>query len=188
MSHCFSTNRFFNFFFFFFFLGHSQFFFFFFGSQPAWMAPSRGHRQHWSQRQQRQQTQQQHPAQQPRQVLSDRAANNDTIDVLGYPSSPPQLSEWHKLWGLANAAYFNRQHRVLWWRILHGCVMCGAFSAYIGRSTPQQACCPFFFFFLGGKDIHYTSAMIATSRVCDVHHKPKRPKLTTHLEWFRHES
>ena len=46
----------------------------------------------------------------------------------------------------------------------------------------------FFFFFLGGKDIHYTSAMIATSRVCDVHHKPKRPKLTTHLEWCRHES
>ena len=43
----------------------------------------------------------------------------------------------------------------------------------------------FFFFFLGGKDIHYTSAMIATSRVCDVHHKPKRPKLTTHLEWSR---
>ena len=51
-------------------------------SQPAWMAPSRGHRQHLSQRQQRQQTQQQHPAQQPRQVLSDRAANDDTIDVL----------------------------------------------------------------------------------------------------------
>ena len=46
----------------------------------------------------------------------------------------------------------------------------------------------FFFFFLGGKDIHYTSAMIATSRVCDVHHKPERPKLTTHLELFRHES
>ena len=46
----------------------------------------------------------------------------------------------------------------------------------------------FFFFFLGGKDIHYTSAMIATSRVCDVHHKPERPKLTTHLELVRHES
>ena len=45
-----------------------------------------------------------------------------------------------------------------------------------------------FIFFLGGKDIHYTSAMIATSRVCDVHHKPERPKLTTHLEIFRHES
>ena len=24
-----------------------------------------------------------------------------------------------------------------------GCVMCGAFSAYIGRATLQQACCPF---------------------------------------------
>ena len=46
----------------------------------------------------------------------------------------------------------------------------------------------FFFFFFWGKDIHYTSAMIATSRVCDVHHKPERPKLTTHLEIFRHES
>ena len=112
-------------------------------SQPAWMAPARGHREHWSQRQQRQQTQQQHPAQQPRQVLSDTAANNDTLDVLGDPSSPPQLSEWRKLRGLANAAYFNRQHRVLWWRIQHGCVMCGAFSAYVGRSTPRQACCPF---------------------------------------------
>ena len=43
----------------------------------------------------------------------------------------------------------------------------------------------FFFFFLGGKDIHYTSAMIATSRVCDVHHKPERPKLTTHLEFVQ---
>ena len=43
----------------------------------------------------------------------------------------------------------------------------------------------FVFFFLGGKDIHYTSAMIATSRVCDVHHKPERPKLTTHLEFVQ---
>ena len=43
----------------------------------------------------------------------------------------------------------------------------------------------FFFFFWGGKDIHYTSAMIATSRVCDVHHKPERPKLTTHLEFVQ---
>ena len=47
-------------------------------SQPAWMAPSGGHRQHWSQRQQQQQAQQQQPAQQPRQLPSDRAANNDT--------------------------------------------------------------------------------------------------------------
>ena len=29
--------------------------------------------------------------------------------------------------------------------------------------------------------------MIVTSRVCDVHHKPERPKLTTHLELFRHD-
>ena len=116
-------------------------------SQPAWMAPSGGHRQHWSQRQQQQQAQQQQPAQQPRQLPSDRAANNDTMDVLGDPGDPPQLIEWRRLWQLASAAYLNRQHRVLWWRILHGCVMCGAFSAYIGRATPQQACCPFFFFF-----------------------------------------
>ena len=112
-------------------------------SQPAWMAPSRGLRQHWSERQQQQQAQQQQPAQQPRQLPSDRAANNDTMDVLGDPGDPPQLAEWRRLWQLASAAYLNRQHRVLWWRILHGCVMCGAFSAYIGRATPQQACCPF---------------------------------------------
>ena len=96
-------------------------------------------------RQRQQQAQQQQPAQQPRQLPSDRAANNDTMDVLGDPGDPPQLTEWRRLWQLAStsAAYFNRQHRVLWWRILHGCVMCGAFSAYIGRATPQQACCPF---------------------------------------------
>ena len=46
------------------------------------------------------------------------------------------------MWELASAAFFNRQHRVLWWRILHGCVMCGAFSAYIGRATMEQECCP----------------------------------------------
>ena len=34
----------------------------------------------------------------------------------------------------------------------------------------------------GGRDIRYTSAMIATSRVCADHFKPERPKLTTHLE------
>ena len=59
-------------------------------------------------------------------------------------------------------------------------------------SLPARKTCLFlfffFFFFLGGKDIHYTSAMIATSRVCDVHHKPERPKQTTHLELVKHES
>ena len=112
-------------------------------SQPSWMAPLGAHRQHWSEQQQQQQSQQQQLAQQPRRLLLDRAANSDTTDVLRGSGNPPQLSEWRKLWELANAAYFNRQHRVLWWRILHGCVMCGAFNAYIGRATPQQACCPF---------------------------------------------
>ena len=81
-----------------------------------------------------------------RQLPSDRAGNNDTMDVLGEPGDPPQLAEWRRLWQLAGAAYLNRQHRVLWWRTLHGCVMCRAFSAYNGRATPQQACCPVFFF------------------------------------------
>ena len=112
-------------------------------SQPAWMALSRGYRQHWSQRQQQQQAQQQqHPSQQPRQRRSDRATMDDTVDVLAPPDNHPQLSEWRRVWELASAAFFNRQHRVLWWRILHGCVMCGAFSAYIGRATMEQACCP----------------------------------------------
>ena len=61
-------------------------------------------------------------------------------------------------------------------------------ASHVALAEPLQSLMIFFFFFLGGKDIHYTSAMIATSRVCDVHHKPKRPNLTTHLEWFRHES
>ncbi|DBB06976.1 TPA: hypothetical protein ACH3X1_011569 [Trebouxia sp. C0004] len=82
--------------------------------QPAWMAPSSGHRPHWAQRQQRQQTQQQQPARQPKRLPSDRAANDDTVDVLGVPVSHPQLSEWRKLWELASAAYFDRQHRILW--------------------------------------------------------------------------
>ena len=75
-----------------------------------------------------------------RQQASSRAGNNDTMDVLGEPGDPPQLAVWRRLWQLAGAAYLNRQHRVLWRRILHGCVICGAFSAYIGRATPQQAC------------------------------------------------
>ncbi|KAL3149874.1 hypothetical protein ABBQ38_013239 [Trebouxia sp. C0009 RCD-2024] len=113
-------------------------------SQPAWMALTRGHRQHWSQRQQQQQAQQQQqPSQQPNQPHSGGATVHDTVDVLAPPGSHPQLSEWRRLWELASAAYFNRQHRVLWWRILHGCVMCGAFSAYIGRATVEQACCPY---------------------------------------------
>ncbi|KAL3162710.1 hypothetical protein ABBQ38_008751 [Trebouxia sp. C0009 RCD-2024] len=112
--------------------------------KPAWMPLTRGHRQHWSQRQQQQQAQQQQqPSQQPERPHSDRATIHDTVDVLAPPGSHPQLSEWRRVWELASAAYFNRQHRVLWWRILHGCVMCGAFNAYIGRATVEQACCPY---------------------------------------------
>ncbi|DBA80903.1 TPA: hypothetical protein ACH3X1_008102 [Trebouxia sp. C0004] len=40
--------------------------------QPAWVAPSSGHRPHWAQRQQRQQTQQQQPARQPKRLPSDK--------------------------------------------------------------------------------------------------------------------
>ncbi|KAL3155280.1 hypothetical protein ABBQ32_013103, partial [Trebouxia sp. C0010 RCD-2024] len=112
-------------------------------SQPPWMALSRGHRQHWSQRQQQQQAQQQQqPSEQPRQRHSNRATVGDTLDVLAPPDSHPQLFKWRNVWELASAAFFDRQHRVLWWRILHGCVMCGAFKAYIGRATMEQACCP----------------------------------------------
>ncbi|DBA75719.1 TPA: hypothetical protein ACH3X1_010139 [Trebouxia sp. C0004] len=57
--------------------------------QPAWMAPSSGHRPHWAQRQQQQQTQQQQPARQPKRLPSDRAANDDTVDVLGVLVSHP---------------------------------------------------------------------------------------------------
>ncbi|KAL3135277.1 hypothetical protein ABBQ38_006249 [Trebouxia sp. C0009 RCD-2024] len=90
-------------------------------SQPAWMALTRGHRQHWSQRQQQQQAQQQQqPSQQPNQPHIGRATIHDTVDVLAPLGSHPQLTEWRRLWELASAAYFNRQHRVLWWRILHG--------------------------------------------------------------------
>ena len=119
-------------------------------SEPAWMAPSQGPRLHWSQRQlhlqeQQHQRQQQQPPQsrQLQQTPSHQATNDVTVDVLGACGSHPQLSEWRRLWELANAAYFNRQHRVLWWRMLHGCVMCGAYRAYIGRASPEQACCPF---------------------------------------------
>ncbi|KAL3158619.1 hypothetical protein ABBQ38_010429 [Trebouxia sp. C0009 RCD-2024] len=114
-------------------------------SQPAWMALTRGHRQHWSQRQQQQQAQhQQQPSQQPNQPHSDRATIHDTVDVLAPPGSHPQLSEWRRVWELASAAYFNRQHGVLWWRILHACVMCGAFSTlaelpWSRRAVPMHA-------------------------------------------------
>ena len=101
---------------------------------------------HWSQRQQQQQKQHQQQQQQrqhAQQLLSDKAAINDTLDVLEACGSHPQQSEWRRLWELASSRYFDRQHRVLWWRILHGSLMCGTYKACIHRGTPEQACCPF---------------------------------------------
>ena len=115
-------------------------------SQPAWMSPSSGPRLHWSQRQQQQQEQHQQQQQQlqhAQQLPSDKAAINDTLDVLEACGSHPQQSEWRRLWELASSRYFDRRHRVLWWRILHGSLMCGAYKTYIHRATPEQACCPF---------------------------------------------
>ena len=115
-------------------------------SQPAWMSPSSGPRLHWSQRQlqqQEQHQQQQQQLQHAQQLPSDKAAINDTLDVLEACGSHPQQSEWRRLWELASSRYFDRRHRVLWWRILHGSLMCGAYKAYIHRATPEQACCPF---------------------------------------------
>ena len=105
--------------------------------------PSETSRLHWLQRQQQRQQQQQ---QQPQQQLTplQQAAADDTVDVLVACGSHPQQSEWHQIWQLASASYVYRQHGVLWWRILHGRLMCGAYAykTYIHRATPQQAYCP----------------------------------------------
>ena len=119
-------------------------------SQPAWMSLSHADRLHWSQRQQQrdeqqhqhQQHQHQQHQQQP-QLPTEQAAAIDTVDVLEVCGSNPQQSQWQRIWKLSSAAYFDRQHRVLWWRILHGSLMCGAYRLYIGRATPDQASCPF---------------------------------------------
>ncbi len=55
---------------------------------------------------------------------------------------------WRHIWELASASYLDRRHRVLWWRLLHCSLMCGAYKSYIGRATPAQANCPFFYFFI----------------------------------------
>ena len=71
------------------------------------------------------------------QMPSEQAAAGDTIDVLVACGSHAQQSQWQRIWELSNAAYFDRQHRTLWWRILHGSLMCGAYIVF------------FFFFFFG---------------------------------------
>ena len=114
-------------------------------SLPSWMLPSQASRLHWSQRQQQrqeQQQQQQQPQPQPQQTPLQQAAADDTVDVLLACGGHSEQSRWRRIWELASAPFIDRQHRILWWRILHGCLMCGAYKAYIHRATPQQANCP----------------------------------------------
>ena len=111
-------------------------------SLPAWMTLSQTHRMHLSDRQQ--QRQEQHQQQQPAiQLPLDRAAADDIIDVLEACGSHPQQAQWRHIWESASASYRDRQHSVLWWRLLHDSLMCGAYRAYIGRAMPAQANCPF---------------------------------------------
>jgi len=114
-------------------------------SLPAWMTPSQTSRMHWSDRRQQRQEQHQQQTQQQQapQLPLERAAADDTIDVLEACGSHAQQAQWRHIWELASASYLDRRHRVLWWRLLHGSLMCGAYKSYIGRATPAQANCPF---------------------------------------------
>ena len=62
------------------------------------------------------------------QLPSDRSASGDTIDVLEACVSHPQQAQWRHIWELAGTSYLDRQHRFLWWRLLHGSLMCGRVS------------------------------------------------------------
>ncbi|KAL0019329.1 hypothetical protein WJX77_005296 [Trebouxia sp. C0004] len=114
-------------------------------SLPAWMTPSQTPRMHWSDRQQQRQEQhQQQTQQQPTpQLPLERAASDDVTDVLEACGSHTQQAQWQQIWELASVSYLERQHRVSWWRLLHGSLVCGAYKAYIGRATPAQANGPF---------------------------------------------
>ena len=65
-------------------------------------------------------------------------ALQDPLDRDGPHSAPPWSPVWRRLLGIE----LDRQHRALAWRILHGCVLCGAFRAYVGRGAAEQAPCP----------------------------------------------
>ena len=99
-------------------------------SLPALMTPSQTPRLHWSDRQQQRQEQHQQHMQQQRapQLPLDRSASDDIIDVLEACGSHPQQAQWQLIWELVSASYLDRQHRVLWWRLLHGSLMCGAYK------------------------------------------------------------
>ncbi|KAA6430032.1 MAG: hypothetical protein FRX49_00463 [Trebouxia sp. A1-2] len=102
---------------------------------------------HWSDlQQQRQEQRQQQTQQQPASQLPlEKAVANDTLDVLETCGSHAQQAPSQRTWEQpgASASYLDRQHRVLWWRLLHTSLKCGAYRAYIGRATPAQASCPF---------------------------------------------
>lgn len=105
------------------------------------MNPRPGHIQHWSDHQQQRQEQQQQQLQltTPTQLSFcpvDQTKADDMIDVLHAPES-----QWSSLWQSVHAAYFDRQHRVLWWRILHGNLMC---RAYFQGLPVDQLHCPYF--------------------------------------------
>ncbi|KAA6410082.1 MAG: hypothetical protein FRX49_13839, partial [Trebouxia sp. A1-2] len=109
-------------------------------SLPAWMTPSQTSRAHWSNRQQQRQEQhQQQTQQQPAtQLPLEKAAANDTIDVLEACGSHAQQAQWQRTWELASASYLDRQHRVLGWRLLHTTLMCGAYRAYIAGARQHR--------------------------------------------------
>ena len=53
-------------------------------------------------------------------------------------AAPPWSPVWRRLLGIE----LDRQHRALAWRILHGCVLCGAFRTYVGQGAIERAACP----------------------------------------------
>ena len=90
------------------------------------------------------QEQQQQP--QPTQFPAcpaDQARADDMLDVLQACGSHPLDSRWSNLWQSVHAAHFDRQHRVLWWRLLHGSLMCRAYKAYIHSLSAQESYCPY---------------------------------------------
>ena len=113
------------------------------------MTPSQALRMHGSDRQQHRQKQhQQQTQQQPApQLPLERSAADDIIDVLEAYGSYAQQAQWRHIWELASASYLDRRQRVLWWRLLHGSLMCGAYYEYNGRAMPNawhaRANCPF---------------------------------------------
>ena len=75
-------------------------------SLPAWMTSSQTSRVHWSDRQQQRQEQHQQQTQQQQapQLPFQRAAADDTIDVLEACGSHAQQAQWRHIWELASTS------------------------------------------------------------------------------------